>query len=181
MDPFLQDHILVVSLDPEHLGELLVEVECPGVTDRCQAWAGCPRQYCDVDDMMSNRLALIAHDVEHRLIADRWMIPTGECYVATHDRLGGAVPVLPPGRYAISWSVGDGTELDVHREHYVVPDCGHVFRECWSARVRRRPEPPRVCRQCRPDHPYAVGESPDGFAMMPVRYYDEPLVAARTG
>jgi hypothetical protein len=50
--------------------------------------------------------------------------------------------------------------------------CGHWWRE--STPEGFQPTTPRVCSQCRPDNPAAVGVSPQGFAMVPVAYV--PLI-----
>jgi hypothetical protein len=57
--------------------------------------------------------------------------------------------------------------------NWVRPACGHIFRESRPKGFLIDPALPRVCSNlCRPDHPAAVGMSPQGFALMPVTYHD---------
>ncbi|WP_328344637.1 hypothetical protein [Micromonospora sp. NBC_00421] len=56
----------------------------------------------------------------------------------------------------------------------VIAGCGHWWRETRPATVKIRPDQPRVCTQCRPDHPAAVGTSPQGLALVPVTYLPDP-------
>lgn len=106
-------HILVVTADPDPEFEHDYAVECPGVTPECQRWEPCDRYDCpvpsDTDEAYDRP---VAHDEVHRYIGDRWMTPTGSCYLVWHDGLPDAVAGrFKPGRHPICWDVGDGTEL----------------------------------------------------------------------
>lgn len=60
----------------------------------------------------------------------------------------------------------------------VLANCGHWWIEHRPPGLVVRPSHPRVCTRCRPDVPAAVGESPQGMALVPVKYVskwtDEP-------
>lgn len=49
--------------------------------------------------------------------------------------------------------------------------CGHVWPDPPALLVD--PAQPRICIECPPTHPAAVGRSSSGFALMSVTYYDE--------
>ncbi|WP_433460622.1 hypothetical protein [Micromonospora sp. CA-248212] len=56
----------------------------------------------------------------------------------------------------------------------VLGGCGHWWRESRPAEVKIRPDQPRVCCLCKPNHPAAVGTSPQGMAMVRVAYLPDP-------
>jgi hypothetical protein len=173
------DHVLIVSADPDDpldREQFAYIVECPGVTERCQAWKTCTTEECNVDELLAADTSQpVLHGAEHRLIDDDWMVRSeGDCYVASHDHLPDAAPAyLNPGRYAISWFPGDGTELEILRARYVKTACGHIWRETWPEGIRIDNNQPRVCIKCPPDHPAAVSVSAQKLPIMPVVYFDE--------
>lgn len=67
-----------------------------------------------------------------------------------------------------------GTPTDEPVRVLVLGGCGHWWRESRPATVKIRPDQPRVCTQCKPDHPAAVGTSPQGMAMVRVTYLPDP-------
>lgn len=173
-----RDHVLIVAENPDQPDSYHYTVECPGPSPDCEAWTTCDTTDCHFRNLGPDRDGQpdpIQHGTEHRLIGDEWMIrAAGECYVAGHHRLPAAAAIndLTPGRYAIKWFVGDGTELGILRARYVLPACGHLSRETLPRMIKIDDTQPRVCTKCRPDHPQAVGES-QGLALMPVVYYNE--------
>lgn len=60
----------------------------------------------------------------------------------------------------------------------VVAACGCRWRESRPPGFRIDPDAPRVCTMHRPDHPAAVGTSPQGMAMVPVQYLPDDGSAA---
>lgn len=114
-------HYLVVTPNPEDPGNDDAnnhEVECPGVTPECEGWLECADDDCDHDALEDAESEgdgePIQHGKTHRNIAGMWMTQTGQCYLAGHDGLPDAVAgQFAPGRHAISWDVGDGTEVEV--------------------------------------------------------------------
>lgn len=56
------------------------------------------------------------------------------------------------------------------RTFRVIAACGHWWTEYQPVNLALTPNQPRVCVQCRPDVPAAVGTSPQGFAMVHVEY-----------
>jgi hypothetical protein len=105
-----QPHILIVTGTPTD-DDLSYTVECPGVTDACRAWrecTTCPRPLpADAEDALWDDRE--AHGVEHQHLDATWMVPTGECFLATAEDMwdAGRALGLPAGRWPVDFTVED--------------------------------------------------------------------------
>lgn len=111
-------HTLIVTPSaarPDDEDGYSYEVDCPGVTDSCRLWEDCGAGF-DEQQVLENRNERhpVAHGKRHSFIDSLWMAETTACYVATHDGLPDAVSgSFAPGRHAIDFDCGGGTELVV--------------------------------------------------------------------
>jgi hypothetical protein len=115
-------HFLIVTPDPrapEETDYFTYAVECPGVTDKCRRYEDCSADNAE-RDLLEDALDAdtqrpVAHGVKHLLIDETWCAATDLCNVRDHDGLPDAVAGrFPPGRHAIDFDFGDGTEIAVH-------------------------------------------------------------------
>jgi hypothetical protein len=111
--PETAHHILVVTgVAPE---DREYAIECPGLTPTCMSWTECTDPTCATRDDPDGDEGVL-HGVDHRWFSFGWCVPDGECFVASNDYLATAAEYidrgkLPPGRYPVTFSVEDETDL----------------------------------------------------------------------
>lgn len=100
-------------------------IECPGVTEACRMWQTCVVPGCQANDRNFGWEGGTVHGVDHGLVDDQWMTPTGLCFVQNGFDLPGAGEDVSGGnlgRYLVDHDFGDGTELLL----YAIKENAHV-------------------------------------------------------
>lgn len=103
-------HILTITETVEDgVTEQEYAVECPGVTDRCRMWRECEQDKALSDDLDEDEESATVHGVEHRLIDDRWMVRTEDCFIRDNEGLDEAAGdlELPAGTYPVDFDSGE--------------------------------------------------------------------------
>lgn len=113
-----EQHVLVVTADPDDPENLTYEIECPGVSDTCRQYLDCvagDAEQVALEQAADDDRPRMSHGKRHLKIDGTWMAETDFCYVQGHDRLpDSVVGRFPVGRHPIGWDVGDGTEIEVY-------------------------------------------------------------------
>ncbi|TCB97565.1 hypothetical protein E0H26_11645 [Micromonospora zingiberis] len=105
-----QTHTLTITETVEGgITEQEYAVQCPGVTDACRMWRDCAKDAALSFDLDQDEDQQIVHGEEHRLIDDRWMVRTDDCFVRDNDQLDEAAGdlELPAGTYEVDFDSGD--------------------------------------------------------------------------
>lgn len=102
----------------EEFVETEYDLDCPGVTDHCRRWEPCTHAACTVNaEYQHHSRDALGHGRHHLHIDGVWMVPTGQCLYASHDRLPDAAEYLdlPAGDHEVDVDyMGDGDIVLVH-------------------------------------------------------------------
>jgi hypothetical protein len=101
-------HVLIVTADADHPTDpdlYHYEIECPGLSPSCRAWAECTMAGCNVNrEYNHDTVDALGHGEPHRYILGTWMAASDHCYVQNHDGMPDAVAGrFGPGRHPVDF------------------------------------------------------------------------------